>query len=166
MTEKRYEILQKTPMPKWLMLVSMPILWGMQFFKFLSDMIDRLGFRIIFGKMATIVFDVDVHYSDAQLEEIANKVSLLDVVGEKSVLYPGKERKDIYWGLCPFHKEKTPSFSVTPAKGVFYCFGCHKGGGLFQFVMMAEQCTFKSAVGKLAKRAGIDLLDRLGGNRV
>ncbi|HJV03742.1 MAG TPA: CHC2 zinc finger domain-containing protein, partial [Actinomycetota bacterium] len=60
-------------------------------------------------------------------------------------------------GLCPFHTEKTPSFSVDPAKGLFYCFGCGKGGNAFHFVQEIEGLTFPEAVERLASRAGVTL---------
>ena len=58
------------------------------------------------------------------------------------------------WGLCPFHSEKTPSFTVDPDKSVFYCFGCHKGGSLFTFVMEMEKLSFVEAVKLLGEKAG------------
>ena len=60
-------------------------------------------------------------------------------------------------GLCPFHKEKTPSFSVDLDNGLFYCFGCHKGGDLIQFVQEMESCSFREAVELLARKAGVEL---------
>ncbi len=79
---------------------------------------------------------------------------MAEVIGE----YVALQRKGArYWGLCPFHEEKTASFSVTPDKGVFYCFGCHKGGGLFQFVMDVEKVAFPDAVEILARRAGVEI---------
>jgi DNA primase len=61
------------------------------------------------------------------------------------------------WGLCPFHSEKTPSFTVDPEKSVFYCFGCHKGGSLFTFVMEMEKLSFVEAVKLLAEKAGVQI---------
>jgi DNA primase len=61
------------------------------------------------------------------------------------------------WGLCPFHSEKTPSFTVDPDKSVFYCFGCHKGGSLFTFVMEMEKLSFVEAVRLLAEKAGVQI---------
>ncbi len=60
-------------------------------------------------------------------------------------------------GLCPFHSERSPSFNVTPDKGVFYCFGCQKGGNVVSFLMEIEKCTFKEAIETLAERFGIPL---------
>lgn len=91
---------------------------------------------------------------ESTISEIQSRLDLAEVIGE----YVALQRKGgRYWGLCPFHQEKTPSFSVTPDKGVFYCFGCHKGGGLFQFVMDVEKVDFPDAVEILARRAGIEI---------
>lgn len=59
--------------------------------------------------------------------------------------------------LCPFHLEKSPSFQVNPHRQIFHCFGCHKGGDVFRFLMEYEKIDFHQAVEKLAKRGGIDL---------
>jgi len=61
------------------------------------------------------------------------------------------------WGLCPFHSEKTPSFTVDPDKSVFYCFGCHKGGSIFTFIMEMEKLSFVEAVKLLAEKAGVQI---------
>ena len=91
---------------------------------------------------------------ESTISEIQNRLDLAEVIGE----YVALQRKGgRFWGLCPFHQEKTPSFSVTPDKGVFYCFGCHKGGGLFQFVMDVEKVAFPDAVEILAKKAGVEI---------
>jgi DNA primase len=91
---------------------------------------------------------------ESTISEIQNRLDLAEVIGE----YVALQRKGgRFWGLCPFHQEKTPSFSVTPDKGVFYCFGCHKGGGLFQFVMDVEKVAFLDAVEILAKKAGVEI---------
>ncbi len=62
-----------------------------------------------------------------------------------------------FFGLCPFHKEKTPSFSLSSAEGLFYCFGCGAGGSAIQFLMRIEGWTFSETIGELANRAGVDL---------
>ncbi len=91
---------------------------------------------------------------ESTISEIQSRLDLAEVIGE----YVALQRKGgRFWGLCPFHQEKTPSFSVTPDKGVFYCFGCHKGGGLFQFVMDVEKVAFLDAVEILAKKAGVEI---------
>jgi DNA primase len=91
---------------------------------------------------------------ESTLSEIQNRLDIAEVIGE----YVPLQRKGTrYWGLCPFHQEKSPSFTVTPEKGVFYCFGCHKGGGLFQFVMDVEKVLWRDAVEILAKKAGVEI---------
>ena len=67
-------------------------------------------------------------------------------------------------GLCPFHEEKTPSFNVTPARGLFYCFSCSEGGDVIKFVQMIDHLSFAEAVERLAARAGIDLRYEQGGH--
>jgi DNA primase len=66
-------------------------------------------------------------------------------------------------GLCPFHEEKTPSFNVTPARGLFYCFSCAEGGDVIKFVQKIDGLSFVEAVERLAARAGIDLRYEQGG---
>jgi DNA primase len=89
---------------------------------------------------------------DNVLAEITDKLGIAEVVGEYVTLRSQGAR---LVGLCPFHNEKTPSFSVTPDKGLFYCFGCHKGGNLFTFVMEMEKVPFGEAVALLAEKAGV-----------
>ncbi len=94
------------------------------------------------------------HYSEDLIEEIRVNNDIVDVISE----YVKLERKGKdYFGLCPFHKEKTPSFSVVPAKQIFYCFGCGKGGNVFQFVMNAENLDYLESIRLLADRARIEL---------
>ncbi len=88
------------------------------------------------------------------LSDIQSRLDLAEVIGEYVSL---QKRGSRYWGRCPFHQEKTPSFCVTPEKGVFYCFGCHKGGGVFQFVMEVEKIPFLDAVELLARKAGVEI---------
>jgi DNA primase len=89
-----------------------------------------------------------------QKGEILRRLDMAQVVGEYVQLQRRGER---LWGLCPFHNEKTPSFSVNPDRGVFYCFGCHKGGDLFAFVMEIEKISFVDALRHLAEKAGVEL---------
>ncbi len=91
---------------------------------------------------------------EATLSEIQRRLDLAEVIGE---FVPLSKRGGRYWGRCPFHDEKTPSFCVTPEKGLYYCFGCHKGGGLFQFVMEHEKLSFLEAVELLARKAGVEI---------
>lgn len=88
------------------------------------------------------------------IEQIRNANDIVDVIGEYVQL---KKQGRNYVGLCPFHGEKTPSFSVTQEKQIFHCFGCHKGGNVVTFLMEMESFTFFEAIKHLAERAGIDL---------
>ena len=91
------------------------------------------------------------------LDEIAAKCDIVSVVGE---YVPLKRTGANYSGLCPFHNEKTPSFTVSPAKQIFYCFGCGEGGNVFKFMMKIENLTFPEAVAKLAAKAGVRLPEK------
>ena len=93
-------------------------------------------------------------FSDQFLEELEEKNSIEDVVGSYVNL---TRRGSNLFGLCPFHNEKTASFSVAPEKGIYYCFGCHKGGGVVNFIMEIEGLDYPDAVRFLAKRAGIQV---------
>jgi DNA primase len=93
-------------------------------------------------------------FDDSVKEEIRSVINIADVVGRHVALKPAGQNLK---GLCPFHKEKTPSFTVSPAKGIFYCFGCHKGGDVFNFLMELEGLTFPEALSLLADEAGIKL---------
>lgn len=95
--------------------------------------------------------------SDAWLDELRAKTSLEEVVSE---YVPLKQKGHRYWGCCPFHNEKTPSFSVDAQTQLFYCFGCHKGGTVIHFVMEMERMEFMDAVRYLAERAHMDLPER------
>ena len=70
---------------------------------------------------------------------------------------PLKKKGANWMACCPFHKEKTPSFSVSPAKEIFYCFGCHKGGSVFNFVMEMESVPFPEAIKIVAEKSGVPL---------
>jgi DNA primase len=94
------------------------------------------------------------YYPEELIEEIRINNDIEDVVSE--YIKMEKKGKD-YFGLCPFHKEKTPSFSVSPSKQIFYCFGCGKGGNVFHFIMNIENLEFIDAVKLLADRAKIQL---------
>jgi len=91
---------------------------------------------------------------ESTLSEIRDKLDIAEVIGEHVTL---QRKGGRYWGLCPFHQEKSPSFTVTPEKGVFYCFGCHKGGTVFDFVMEVEKVPWRDAVELLAKKAGVEI---------
>lgn len=95
-----------------------------------------------------------MRYSDDIIEEVRARNNIVDVVSE----YVRLQRKgSSYFGLCPFHNEKSPSFSVSPSKQMFYCFGCGVGGNVYTFLMEYENATFPEAVEKLAARAGMEL---------
>ncbi len=91
------------------------------------------------------------------IEEIISRIDPIDVVSEYIEL---KKSGKNYMALCPFHPDKSPSFSFDPEKGLFYCFGCGKSGNLVQFIMEIEGITFIDALKKLAQRAGIQLTPR------
>ena len=95
-----------------------------------------------------------MRYSDDIIEEVRMKNDIVDVVSQYVKL---TRRGSTYFVLCPFHNEKTPSFSVTPSKQMYYCFGCGAGGNVFNFVMEYENYTFGEALQHLADRAGVQL---------
>ncbi len=88
------------------------------------------------------------------LDELIARSPIEDVVGQYVTL---TRRGSNLFGLCPFHSEKTPSFSVAPDKGIYYCFGCHKGGGVINFIMEQEGLDYPDAVRFLARRAGLEV---------
>lgn len=90
------------------------------------------------------------------LDELNSRVNIVDVV---SSYLPLNKKGANYWGLCPFHHEKTPSFSVNESKQIFHCFGCGKGGGPVRFVMEMDSLPFPEAVRKLAQQAGLEVPD-------
>lgn len=95
-----------------------------------------------------------MRYSDELIEEIREKNEIVDLIGG----YVKLQRKgSSYFGLCPFHNEKSPSFSVSPQKQMYYCFGCGAGGNAFTFIMEYENYTFLEALKMLAERAGVEL---------
>ena len=94
------------------------------------------------------------YYSDEIIEEVRSRNDIVDVVGNCVKL---QKKGNTYFGLCPFHNEKTGSFSVSPQKQMFYCFGCGAGGNVLTFVMKYENFTFGEAMQTLADRAGIRL---------
>ena len=90
---------------------------------------------------------------EAFLQELVERNDIVDVVG--SYVRLTKRSGSNQFGLCPFHSEKTPSFSVSPDKQIYHCFGCGKGGGVINFIMEIESLTFPEAVEFLAKRVGM-----------
>ena len=95
-----------------------------------------------------------MYYSDDVIEEVRMKNDIVDVISGYVRL---QKKGSSYFGLCPFHNEKSPSFSVSPGKQMYYCFGCGAGGNVFTFVMEYENFTFIEAVKYLAERAGVKL---------
>ena len=95
-----------------------------------------------------------MRYSEELIEEVRERNDIVDVVAGYVSL---KKRGSNHWGLCPFHSEKTPSFSVSGAKQMYYCFGCGAGGNVYTFLMNYENMSFQEAVKFLADRAGIQL---------
>lgn len=93
-------------------------------------------------------------YSDELIEEVRSRNDIVDVISQYVRL---SKKGSTYFGLCPFHNEKTGSFSVSPNKQMYYCFGCHAGGNVFTFLMQYENYTFGEAMEALAERAGVDL---------
>ena len=92
--------------------------------------------------------------NDGTLEEIKSRVDIVDLISD----YLSLKKSGQNWkGLCPFHTEKTPSFTVSPAKQIYHCFGCGSGGDIFSFLLKYENLTFPEALGTLAKRAGVTL---------
>ena len=90
----------------------------------------------------------------ATIEQVRNASDIVDVIGS---YIPLKRAGTNFLGLCPFHKEKTPSFNVSPSKQIFHCFGCHKGGDVFSFLREFENLTFVETVQRLAERARIPI---------
>jgi len=101
--------------------------------------------------------------SDAWLDELRSRTSLEEIVSE---YVPLKQKGRRFWGCCPFHNEKTPSFSVDSESQMYYCFGCHKGGTAIHFVMEMERMEFMDAVKHLAERAHMELPERTAEPRV
>lgn len=88
------------------------------------------------------------------IDEVSLKTDIVQVIGEYVQL---TERGTDWWGCCPFHNEKTPSFSVSPTKKFYYCFGCHAKGTIFNFISEMEKVSFPEAVELLARKAGVQL---------
>lgn len=95
-----------------------------------------------------------MRYSEELIEEVRSRNDIVDVISGYVKL---KKSGSNYFGLCPFHNEKSGSFSVSPSKQMYYCFGCGAGGNVITFIMEYENYTFMEAVRMLAERAGIEL---------
>ena len=94
------------------------------------------------------------------VSQIKDKLDVLDVVSKDVIL---KKNGSNYWGLCPFHKEKTPSFSVNPAKGIYKCFGCGEGGDALTYLLKTRGTTFKDLIKDLASEFGLELPNTFSG---
>jgi DNA primase (bacterial type) len=93
-------------------------------------------------------------FSSQILDEIRSRVDIVEIVGQ----FVNLKRAGEHWkGLCPFHSEKTPSFTVNPKRGIFHCFGCGVGGDAFGFLMRQDRLAFPEAVRALARRSGVEL---------
>ena len=93
-------------------------------------------------------------FSSQILDEIRSRADIVEIVGQ----FVNLKRAGEHWkGLCPFHSEKTPSFTVNPKRGIFHCFGCGVGGDAFGFLMRQDRLAFPEAVRTLAQRAGVEL---------
>ena len=124
---------------------------------FIAGMTDRYAIN----KFSEIFIPNEWHpktnmIPSATIDEIRNKTDILQVVGEYVAL---KKRGKNYLGLCPFHSEKTPSFTVSEDKQIFHCFGCGEGGNVFSFIMKAENVSFAEAVEMLGERSGIRVVN-------
>ena len=95
-----------------------------------------------------------MYYPDELIEEVRMKNDIVDVISGYVRI---QKKGSSYFGLCPFHNEKSPSFSVSGSKQMFYCFGCGAGGNVITFLMQYENITFQEAVKMLADRAGVAL---------
>ena len=93
-------------------------------------------------------------YSEEILEDIRQSNDIVDVISQYVRL---KRSGRNFFGLCPFHNEKSPSFSVSPDKQIFHCFGCGVGGNIFTFISKIEGISFREAIEVLAERANIQL---------
>src|SRR5574341_1258271 len=90
--------------------------------------------------------------AEGKIVEIRERASIVEVISDHLTL---KKMGRNHLGLCPFHAEKTPSFTVNEEKGIFHCFGCGVGGNVFHFLMQYEHLTFPEAVERIGKRYGI-----------
>ena len=97
------------------------------------------------------------HIPEDRIEEIRNRINIVDLVSEYITL---KKAGRNYLGLCPFHREKTPSFTVNAEKQIYHCFGCGEGGNAFSFLMKINNMTFPEAVRHLADKLGVTLPSR------
>jgi DNA primase len=102
------------------------------------------------------------YIAETTIRELNERMDAVALVGDYVRL---EKRGNRYWGLCPFHNEKTPSFTVDPERKMYYCFGCHEGGGVINFIMAMEKITFPEAIETLAKRLGIEVIYENSGGK-
>ena len=102
--------------------------------------------------------------AESTVQEVKNR-SEADIVSIINDYVQLKNQGSNYVGLCPFHNEKTPSFSVNPDRKMYYCFGCHKGGGVINFIMEMEKLNYPESIEYLAKRLGIPVHYTQQGNK-
>jgi DNA primase len=95
-------------------------------------------------------------FENSFTDELRQRISIVDLVGRR---VPLKKKGQNYWGCCPFHNEKTPSFSVNEDKGFYHCFGCGEHGDIISFTMKSNNMDFKSAIAELAQIAGLPMPD-------
>ena len=100
------------------------------------------------------------HIAEESIERVAAANDIVEVI---SGYFPLKRAGTSWRALCPFHREKSPSFHVSPQKQAYYCFGCGAGGGVFKFVMEYERVDFATAVRRLAQKAGVTIVEEQGG---
>lgn len=100
---------------------------------------------------------INMYYSEDVVEEVRQRSDIVDIISSYISL---KKSGSSYLGLCPFHNEKTPSFSVSGGKQMYYCFGCGAGGNVFTFLMEYENLTFPEALEQLAGQAGVALPEK------
>ncbi|MGA7884055.1 MAG: CHC2 zinc finger domain-containing protein, partial [Terrimicrobiaceae bacterium] len=97
--------------------------------------------------------------SEETIQRVAEASDIVEVIGS---YFPLKRAGASWRALCPFHREKTPSFHVNPQRQIYHCFGCGAGGSIFRFVMEYEHLDFPSAVHRLAQRSGIPVIEEAG----
>ena len=95
-----------------------------------------------------------MYYPEEIIEEVRSRNDIVDIISGYVKL---QKKGSSYFGLCPFHNEKSPSFSVSPGKQMYYCFGCGAGGNVITFLMEYENYTFSEALKVLADRSGVEL---------
>jgi len=102
-------------------------------------------------------------FPDSWMSELLSKSDIASIASEYTLLKPKGKR---LWGCCPFHSEKTPSFSVSTDTQLYYCFGCHAGGSVVQFVMEMEKLSYIDAIKYLAQRVGMELPDEVDDDKL